>query len=406
MLSAPAKSLPPAKQPPSTPLNTTSRLPLTHLIGQAPLKTTENPTHQEELLWKQSTPGSQITPGRKRKRARSSSPPSVGNKNFKTPKPDPASEVWSRYNANINDYALRASQSGLEKLLIESSPRSSETAGSVGGLRRYNSCGYEWPMSKKKKQKIKPVHTTLSHQLEEDKDGLPSVSKVSLLLEEVQRIQELDRRRDLDQPPEISNNASPHSSPFAVPVVIVEEAVEPIESPLQNRGDSKQPAQVLHAQDTPVKQTESFCEYDEFDIDDEDLDQLIASTATVLDVPQPTENPAIITPLRSVRSSSTNEFDDGALSGNEWDQVAAGLAHQTPVVEIDNNSTGHPSSIDSSKAAQITLNRPSLGSALDEYDDLDFEDFEIAESMSNDEKNGVRLPMLHTQDLLLMSGRV
>src|ERR1700753_2282469 len=141
MLSAPAKPLP-AKQTPSTPLNTTSRLPLTHLIGQAPLKTTENPTHQEELLWKQSTPGSQITPGRKRKRARSSSPPSVGNKNFKTPKPDPASEVWSRYNANINDSALRASQSGLEKLLIESSPRSSETAGSVGGLRRYHSCGY------------------------------------------------------------------------------------------------------------------------------------------------------------------------------------------------------------------------------------------------------------------------
>src|ERR1700761_40787 len=221
MISPLAKPQPQAKPAPSTPLNTTSRLPLTHLIGQAPLKTTENPTHQEELLWKQSTPGSQITPGRKRKRARSSSPPSVGNKNFKTPKPDPASEVWSRYNANINESALRASQSGLEKLLIESSPRSSETAGSVGGLRRSNNRGYEWPMSKTKKQKLKPVHTTLSHQLEEDKDGLRSVSKVSLLLQEVQRIQELDRRRDLDRPPEISNNASPHSSPFAVPVPVV-----------------------------------------------------------------------------------------------------------------------------------------------------------------------------------------
>jgi hypothetical protein len=400
MLSALANPLP-AKQPPSTPLNnTTSRLPLTHLIGQVPLKATEDPTHQEELLWKQSTPASQVTPGRKRKRARSSSPPSVGNKNFKTPKPDPASEVWSRYNANINDSVLRASQSGLEKLLIESSPRSSETAGSVGGLRRYNSCGYQWPASKGKKQKSKPTHTTLSHQLEGNEEDVRSVSKVSMLLEEVQRRHELDGRRDLDQPQEGRENNSPTFSPSKIPTVIVEEVAEDVESPLQNRGDNKQPSQVAHLQNTPVKQTESFCEFDEFDIDDEDLDQLIDSTAEVIvDTPQQTENEANISQVYGLPSPSTDEFDDGALSGNEWDQVAVALIEEQPAIETDIALEEHPSMHDNLKAACPTPNPPSHDSGQDEYGDLDFEDFEIAEAMTDDDKNGVRFGILYCQDI-------
>jgi hypothetical protein len=382
------------KQSPLTPLNATPRLPLTHLIGQAPVKIYEDLGQQDELLWKPSTPGSQITPGKKRKRARSSSPPSVNTRQFKTPKPDPASEVWTRYHANLNDSALRASQSGLEKLLIESSPRSSETAGSVGGLRRYNSCGYQWPTSKKKKKKRRTdnLHNTLVTHLEENDKSAPAVSKVSLLLEEVQRIQAREKAHDLNEAREGDIHAvSTAASPVTVPKLGVEEVIEAQESPLQNRGDPYQhPLRQTQAQTIPIQERESFCEYDdEFDINDDELDQLIASTSAPPVIAHTIETVAHVSPYERLLLS-TDEFDHGALSGNEWDQVTTSHVNKSQADE-DPAQLGNPSQekVNFFDAPEAVPEEPSLDPSFDEFDDVNLEDFEIAEAMNNEE-NRVR----------------
>jgi hypothetical protein len=391
----------PPKQPPSTPLNTTPRLPLTHLIGQQPPRSAENQAQHDEpkLQWKQSTPGSQNTPARKRKRARSSSPPTGGNKQFKTPKPDPASDVWSRYNANLNDSAVKASQSGLERLLIESSPRSSETAGSVGGLRRYNSCGYQWPASKKKrkKQKTGRIPTNQDHGIEENANDAPVISKVSLLLEEVQRKSELERRHVIDEESESRQDGPSSSSPVALPTIVVEEAADPLESPLQNRGDSKS---FLPNADAPQKTLKghdpSFCEYDDdFDIDGDELDQLIASTSAVPQVQSEVNQPS--SPAKAAQSSSTDEYGDDALSGQEWDRIEAPLTAAQPPTTINIALEGtHVFESKSSKTAQEASKDHSQDSDFEEYGDFDVEDFEnfdMSKVTDNPDINSVRLSL-------------
>jgi DNA replication ATP-dependent helicase/nuclease Dna2 len=385
------------KQPPSTPLHTTPRLPLTHLIGQQGLVLTEDLAQHDEprLQWKQSTPGSQNTPARKRKRARSSSPPTAGNKQFKTPKPDPASEVWSRYNANLNDSAIKASQSGLERLLIESSPRSSETAGSVGGLRRYNSCGYQWPASKKKRKKQRTGADSYNqdHRLAQHGDGPSVVSKVSLLLEEVQRKSEAEDQDTLDEECEGQHDGHSSSSPSALPAIITEEAADPFESPLQNRGDSKAFPQNVKRQSTPKRQEHGSSEYEDFDIDCDELDQLIASTAappnTKHDIKQ------CRSAVKAVHSSSTDEFGEDALSGQEWDQINPPSVAVEPLAIVDEASGElQTSKSDSAKTAQAAPNNQFQDSDSEDYGDWDAEDFanfDMSKVTDNIDTNSVRV---------------
>lgn len=188
---------------PSTPMNQV-RLPLQHLLANVGPKIVE-PTlspHLQGVGWKQPTPP-QVTgvPGKTpriaRKRARSSSPPGsieAGQK-IKTPRQDPAAEVWSRFrgDAKLNDSTIRASQDGLEALMLISSPRSSETAGSVGGLRRYNSCGLQFPKSLKRRKLVNPGGSVGNVVVEEDEsetDCKPQqrISKIGQFLQAAHRM--------------------------------------------------------------------------------------------------------------------------------------------------------------------------------------------------------------------------
>ena len=85
--------------------------------------------------------------------------------------------------------------------LVDSSPRSAATAGSVGGLRRYSSCGYQWPTSRKKRKQNRPPLSAYIPELEAVESGYRT-SKVSLLLEEATRLKETERQMfdDEDQP--------------------------------------------------------------------------------------------------------------------------------------------------------------------------------------------------------------
>jgi hypothetical protein len=327
---------------PSTPSNLASRIPLTHLIGQQDYRASEILTEQDHVHWKQATPRpSQYTPGKKKKtkRAHSSSPPSV-NKSFKTPKPDPANEVWSRYNAGLNDSALRASQSGLENLLIESSPRSSEHAGSVSGLRRYNSCGLQWPASKKKQKK----HSSLPNTF--DFNSNHGVSKVAMLLEEVHRIHTGDK-----------------------PDPIAEESQEQEhdtqqESPLDGKKEKK-------------NESFSYDHYD-LDIDSDQLNELMESKnlppvqfgpfepvePVVQTVTAPLQPPLTFTqPVTTIADDFDDDFND-----DEWDELA---------------TTAFQPSAPAPPTPQKELSEPPVRDDEDEYDDdIDFDDFEIEKAFT------------------------
>jgi DNA replication ATP-dependent helicase Dna2 len=149
--------------PPSTPA---TRLPLADLVGNADDSRRNLPqpeiSPEEQLGWHGSQPTNTPIP-RKRKRARSSSPVVASQeelkmvdiqKNEHTPVADPATELWNKYTSNKGVPSANKTVT-FAHLINESSPRSSAQAGSVSGLRRWASCGVEFPTSATKKRRTK-----------------------------------------------------------------------------------------------------------------------------------------------------------------------------------------------------------------------------------------------------------
>jgi hypothetical protein len=224
---------------------------------------------------------------------------------------------------------LKASQSGLEKLLlVDSSPRSAATAGSVGGLRRYSSCGYQWPTSRKKRKQNRPTLSAYIPELEAVDVSGHRTSKVSLLLEEATRLKETERQMldDEDQP-----RAPSSSSPLPLAGRLMDDVDD--ESP--SRKAPLDPGRVPNAvrADPPQRvDLQEGLEFDNFDddFDDEggDLHQLLASTAAMLDGGQnsPTldqQHMDVTAAVQPASAKDVDEFDDGALSDGEWDFAAS-----------------------------------------------------------------------------------
>ncbi|OAG12550.1 uncharacterized protein CC84DRAFT_125269 [Paraphaeosphaeria sporulosa] len=158
----PAKANTKSCPPPSTP---GTRLPLAELVGNVDdssrhvVKAVVSP--EEQLCWRGSQQINTPLP-RKRKRARSSSPAAPSPEDHQvqhqdarqltTPQANPATELWNQYTNN------KGTPSGHKNiafahLISEASPRSSANAGSVSGLRRWASCGVEFPASTKKRRR-------------------------------------------------------------------------------------------------------------------------------------------------------------------------------------------------------------------------------------------------------------
>jgi DNA replication ATP-dependent helicase Dna2 len=151
---------------PSTPA---TRLPLADLVGNVDdssrhtIKPVASP--EEQLFWRGSQPTTTPIMRKPMKRARSSSPvgPSQDDHRLDGPRPelttpqaDPAMELWSRYTSNRGTPTANKSVA-FAHLINESSPRSAAAAGSVSGLRRWASCGVEFPASNRKKRRTHGV---------------------------------------------------------------------------------------------------------------------------------------------------------------------------------------------------------------------------------------------------------
>ena len=151
---------------PSTP---GARLSLEDLIGNVddtrkPEQRAESP--EDHIGWIPNSSSTQLTPNRKRKRARSSSPSCpntssqraeasaffAGSAGQRTPEADPAADLWQRYGISKGSGdALRLPD--LNNIAFGGSPRPLETPVKASGLRRWASTGNDWPSSKSKKRR-------------------------------------------------------------------------------------------------------------------------------------------------------------------------------------------------------------------------------------------------------------
>lgn len=232
--------------PPSTPA---TRLPLADLIGNAEESSKRRKlnaiTPEEHVSWQHSvSPGAVqplVTPARKRKRARSSSPPSsqretsnffppngeaqAPSQRLRTPHADPAADLWSRYTSNGGGLgaAAGAKEALFAHLIRDASPRSTADGGSIGGLRRWSSCGVEWPTSAsgKKRRKLSKIIEEQSHTDQPDKkeDGGTKRSRVDRLL---QRMKET-LAKEREEVPRGPSSSSP------LPAVGATDATSPLE---------------------------------------------------------------------------------------------------------------------------------------------------------------------------------
>ena len=161
--------LPTANTFPSTP---GTRLQLEDLIGNfeedSKQEKSVEESPEEHISWIPNSSSALLTPNRKRKRARSSSPscPNTSSQRQETslffagnaadtvtPDADPAASLWQRYGAaNLQDGTLNLPDFG--QIAFQGSPRPLETPAKTGVFRRWASTGNDWPSSKNKRRRV------------------------------------------------------------------------------------------------------------------------------------------------------------------------------------------------------------------------------------------------------------
>ncbi|GAM83565.1 hypothetical protein ANO11243_015530 [Dothideomycetidae sp. 11243] len=189
--------------PPSTPA---VRLPLSDLLGNYEEKAHETlrkeDSPEEQLAWRAAGGygKNENASSHRRKRAHSSSPTtssqadtsvrSVPRKHLdfdqvhrilRTPRADPATDLWSRYHGlSMNEEPGGNQLPSLAHLLNEASPQSIQRTpgGSVGGLRRWASCGTEWPESKAKRRKTRAI--TGQHKVSVNDEMVEAIDSTNL----------------------------------------------------------------------------------------------------------------------------------------------------------------------------------------------------------------------------------
>lgn len=297
--------------PPSTP--SMKRLPLADLVGNIDDSSRHAPqpivSPEEQLIWRGSQPMNTPLPRKNKRRARSSSPvaPSqedpmldAANKDHTTPQADPAMELWSRYTSNKGTPSVNKSVA-FAHLINESSPRSSLAAGSVSGLRRWASCGHEFPASTRKRRRTHGVFQGEQARAEDVFGHAPSSDGVMLnqpkkanLASMVERMKECVSRSQ----PKISSQLPSSSSPLPCSTERHEQFSG---SPLQRRvqePDAEETSETLQAEDDEVVDDEVAMDEDEArrsfgssdDFGDDDFDSELVDA--IHEPPQPTENTA------------------------------------------------------------------------------------------------------------------
>ena len=430
----------PKEAAPSTPA---TRLPLADLIGHIEDATRRRPapipSPEEHVVWEHAiTPGtSRPKPSRGKKRARSSSPVSSSQneasnffggekesfdlqnlqQSLKTPKNNPAAELWSRYTQGLSSKNTPATNKAVAfaHLIDSSSPVTPGSAGSVGGLRRWASCGVEWPASRTKRRKTNAA--TAMEQVEQavanaDTDAgvsRPRQSKVGFL---VDRIQET-----LGKPPPFeitakvsSSSPLPETGGFQKPSTASPvQRLPPVEEEKVPVPQASSISRGAVDDETPTKQPaigrSSSSEYGEDDLDlamidaveteerintrHEELsrEDVVARAPTGLIA---TGNPLTNNPVQPavlMQADDDDEFeDDGDLLAADLEQVASLYDTRPDVTQNPTSPQEKPTEIQGVIHAPVAPKPKAVidftGSSDDEFecDDLDMEQLEVVEA--------------------------
>jgi DNA replication ATP-dependent helicase Dna2 len=298
-------------------------------------------------------------PRKHNKRARSSSPvaPSQDDhmldavkKDLTTPQADPAMELWSRYTSNKGTPSANKSVA-FAHLINESSPRSSVAAGSVSGLRRWASCGHEFPASTRKRRRTNGVFQGEKDQTEDvfaaapSSDGVmlgqPPKSKVASMVERM--------KESVSKPSRICSQLPSSSSPLPD---AGDRHMPSSGSPLQRRAheqDVESPERMQEEDDfveddAQIEDDEpQRCSASSDDFGDEDFDADMVdalgisrnaaleqpvqadSPATYLAIPAEPSNPPLQHDLHEEAQANDAESDDEFGMDEDEDGFAADL---------------------------------------------------------------------------------
>jgi DNA replication ATP-dependent helicase Dna2 len=207
-----------------------TRLPLEALISNfddnATAAPTTEPSPEEHIGWIPNSSSNLLTPSRKRKRARGSSPscPNTSSQRQSvffagpaelgeqvTPENDPTAALWQRY--AVGKQSGESNQSpALDQLMFQVSSKKLETPAKSAGLRRWASAGNNWPTSKTKRRRTQAM-TSINIQ---DQSVLDSAGR-SKVAEMVEKLQETLASQQLANPQSkesVDGDAPSSSSPL------------------------------------------------------------------------------------------------------------------------------------------------------------------------------------------------
>lgn len=436
------------KCPPSTPA---TRLPLAVLVGNSDDRSKRAMTHNispdEQLCWQMaqsptsSNPTATPAPRRSKKRARSSSPPGpsqtesstflAANESFdlqnmqqilKTPQADPAAELWNRYTVNASNKGTPTTNKGIAfaHLINESSPHSSATAGSVSGLRRWASCGLEWPTSATKRRKTRGVFREDGEDVfgvrstaDEQPHRKSKLSKVGLLVE---RIQETLAKPPRQQALSFPSSSSPlpetgdfYEAPSASPLQrLAHEHMKDAEDfqPPFNPKEPREPTTDNEHGSIEKEKSTSSSEFGDVDMDMVEAIEIANYTADVsatVDAGIPVnsirnlnaQNPPITAqPMKDDSIGSDDEFGLGDEDNFTTDlENLASLYDSRPAL-TPTRAQGSPRtevviSLPNTPAPAAVGNFDANGCSDDEFgsDDIDVEQFAAAEAMATQAYN-------------------
>ncbi|KAL9008172.1 MAG: hypothetical protein Q9173_006674 [Seirophora scorigena] len=307
------------KECPQTPIG---RLPLTELIAAFDDSANQNlnATPGERVLWQHGPGSSQLSgsqpatmskPGKRKARSSSHSSSSQNEtsshfpskkqsldshtlqKTLSTPHPDPAADLWAKYSSKtigIRDGSPTTNERSFAELLRSSSPR---TPGShlktreLKGLRRSISCANEWPTSAAKRRRLNHAGSQrqASKHLVPERNESAKMSRVSLLVEQVQNALLRSRAADAKTDSRLESSPSPDKGAVIDPSQSSSNGATRVHEEL----DGKSPGTVLPNtmatqaqgfQHDPPDVADKACEFEDDDFNDDDLlEAVVASLA-------------------------------------------------------------------------------------------------------------------------------
>ena len=386
--------------PPSTPA---TRLPLADLVGNVD----DSSRHlarpivspEEQLGWRGSQPVNTPIPRKNRKRARSSSPPAGASQEdtrieslrqeLTTPQPDPATELWARYASNKGTPGGNKAIAFAHLISNESSPRSSATAGSVSGLRRWASCGVEFPASHTKKRRTKGAFRVVEIEPAEDVFGAASLEAVFQGQPEKSRLADMiQRMQDSIAPTKPCLSEIPSSSS---PLPEARDRHIPLpSSPLRHHAqddDAESPqtlgpgTDAVEEEDVSVEPTHLSSSSDEFgdvDFDAEMVDALEISqrapeqpNSPAFMPAQPVDSAHLQTTVQPIALAADDDSDDEF--GIDEESFAADLEQVASLYDVTSEETPVNQFLPINGAGDDTIGHSAAPPVIDLVDDDDDE---------------------------------